>query len=191
MSHIVFNIEKRRPGCVLLQAAMGGDCDFLMRHFPSETWLTESTGMQRFTTDLTDTQLKQLVMMAIAAAELTARERAWQDAWRKLSEDFYERRAAWRRKLREARALRAREREAAIEKLMGSPLTDFEQMVHERFWDEHNAADADQREAAFKIAHDLQGSGWTADDVDAAFKTLREKGYLSAGGDSWPRKKRA
>lgn len=27
MSHIVFNIEKRRPGCVLLQAAMGGDCD--------------------------------------------------------------------------------------------------------------------------------------------------------------------
>ena len=42
---IVFSPSQRRPGCVLLQAAMGGTVppnDFSML-FPSETWLVAPT----------------------------------------------------------------------------------------------------------------------------------------------------
>lgn len=44
-TRIVFSPSKRRPGCVLLQAAFGGDVDpdtFSML-FPAETWLTGAT----------------------------------------------------------------------------------------------------------------------------------------------------
>jgi hypothetical protein len=41
-TRIVFSPSLRRPGCVLLQAAMGGDVDSKTFHklFPSETWIT-------------------------------------------------------------------------------------------------------------------------------------------------------
>ena len=42
---IVFSPSKRRPGCVLLQAALGGDVDSttFYRLFPTETWLVVPT----------------------------------------------------------------------------------------------------------------------------------------------------
>jgi hypothetical protein len=42
---IVFSPSKGRPGCVLLQAAMGGDVPSAVFHelFPAETWLVALT----------------------------------------------------------------------------------------------------------------------------------------------------
>jgi hypothetical protein len=44
-TRIVFSPSQRRPGCVLLQAAMGGDVDSGTFHdlFPVETWIIEGT----------------------------------------------------------------------------------------------------------------------------------------------------
>jgi hypothetical protein len=44
-SRIVFSPSQRRPGCVLLQVALGGDVDSGTFHkfFPSETWLVSPT----------------------------------------------------------------------------------------------------------------------------------------------------
>ena len=44
-TRIVFSPSRRRPGCVLLQAAMGGDVDSATFHklFPAETWLVAPT----------------------------------------------------------------------------------------------------------------------------------------------------
>lgn len=44
-TRIVFSPSKRRPGCAILQAALGGDVDpdkFALL-FPSETWLVAPT----------------------------------------------------------------------------------------------------------------------------------------------------
>lgn len=42
---IVFSPARRRPGCVLLQAAFGGDIpsETFYRMFPPETWLVAPT----------------------------------------------------------------------------------------------------------------------------------------------------
>ena len=44
-TRIVFSPSLRRPGCVLLQVAMGGDVDSSTFHllFPAETWLLAPT----------------------------------------------------------------------------------------------------------------------------------------------------
>jgi len=62
---IVFDTELKRPGCVLLQAAMGGTIgvsEFQLM-FPSETWLlapTKNMGVFKVTED----QLEVLAEMA-------------------------------------------------------------------------------------------------------------------------------
>lgn len=40
---IAFDVKLRRPGCVLLQAALRCDSSVVMREFPAETWLTFPT----------------------------------------------------------------------------------------------------------------------------------------------------
>jgi hypothetical protein len=67
---IVFDIEQRRPGCVLLQVALGGDVprDLFAELFPHTTWLvspTDSMAAYR----ATDDQLRQLAVMARVAVE--------------------------------------------------------------------------------------------------------------------------
>lgn len=44
-TRIVFSPSEGRPGCVLLQAALGGDIDDESFHrlFPAETWLVSPT----------------------------------------------------------------------------------------------------------------------------------------------------
>ena len=39
---IAFDVELMRPGCVILQAALGGD-RFLAHRFPTESWLLAPT----------------------------------------------------------------------------------------------------------------------------------------------------
>ena len=62
---IVFSVSRRRPGCVLLQVAMGGtvSSDKFWKHFPTETWLVAPTNdMAAY--GVTDEQLEQLSKMA-------------------------------------------------------------------------------------------------------------------------------
>lgn len=61
---LAFNIEKRRPGCVLIQAAMGGDVPDALFYdlFPAETWEVGASGMQVF--ESTEEQLRQASRIA-------------------------------------------------------------------------------------------------------------------------------
>lgn len=48
---LVFDVGLRRPACVLLAAALGGDVDLAVK-FPSEAWLLAPTpGMQGYAVD--------------------------------------------------------------------------------------------------------------------------------------------
>ncbi len=65
---IAFDVRLRRPGCVLVQAALGASVPgtLFQRHFPHETWLTAPTDdMQVY--PVTEEQLAKLSVMAAAA----------------------------------------------------------------------------------------------------------------------------
>lgn len=67
---VVFSVEKRRPGCVLLQAVMGGTVPSMQFQtlFPNETWLLSPTDdMKAYS--VTENQLEQLSAMALAEVE--------------------------------------------------------------------------------------------------------------------------
>lgn len=63
-TYIVYDPKLKRPGCVLLQAAMGGN-ERAANRFPSESWLLYPTpDMGRF--KVTPGQLDYLVALAEA-----------------------------------------------------------------------------------------------------------------------------
>lgn len=63
---IVFDPVLRRPGCVILQAAMGGNVPDFTSRFPAETWLTSPTpDMGCF--PVNEPQLYRLIEMATEA----------------------------------------------------------------------------------------------------------------------------
>lgn len=70
MKVIAFHPELRRPGCVLIQAVLGGDAE-LIRRFPSETWLIGGeadgvmSGMRLY--PVTDDLVAPLIEVAIEA----------------------------------------------------------------------------------------------------------------------------
>ena len=69
--HIVFSPSKRRPGCPLLQAALGGTVpsDQFHRLFPHEVWLLGSTDdMNAYPVDEKHS-LEVLSKIALEAAE--------------------------------------------------------------------------------------------------------------------------
>lgn len=59
---IAFDVTRRRPGCVNIQAALGGTVPGFAALFPSETWLTDVAGMRLY--PVTAAQLPALVAMA-------------------------------------------------------------------------------------------------------------------------------
>lgn len=62
MMKIAFDADLRRPGCVLLQAALGGTPE-LASHFPTESWLVAPTpGLRLY--EVTEDQLEILVQMS-------------------------------------------------------------------------------------------------------------------------------
>ena len=73
---IAFSVEKRRPGCVLLQAAMGGHLPpgRFLSLFPTETWLLAPTDDMR-TYRVTEGQLEQLSAMALDAVREPPKKR--------------------------------------------------------------------------------------------------------------------
>lgn len=56
---IAYDIRQMRPGCVLLQAAMGGD-PFCAKQFDSETWLVFPTP-DLHVYEVSDKQLQELI----------------------------------------------------------------------------------------------------------------------------------
>lgn len=61
---IAFDIELMRPGCALLQAAMGCGTS-IAHHFPVESWvLTPTPGLKVY--EITEHQLPKLVAMVEA-----------------------------------------------------------------------------------------------------------------------------
>lgn len=65
---IVYDAALKRPGCVLLQAAMGGDVPNFTKLFAAETWLTAPTpGMRAY--PVTAEQLSQLVRITEGSRE--------------------------------------------------------------------------------------------------------------------------
>jgi len=66
---IAFSVERRRPGCVNVQAAMGGDVPGFAALFPAETWLVTTDGMRLY--EVTPEQLTHLVAMAERAVSTT------------------------------------------------------------------------------------------------------------------------
>lgn len=71
MYRIAFDVETKRPGCVLIQATLGGTVPGHIFHelFPSETWQIYLGNCQVYNT--TEEQLQQLSVMArkVARAE--------------------------------------------------------------------------------------------------------------------------
>ena len=67
---IAFNVEQRRPGCVIIQADMGGTVPDFTFHFPPHTWLLSPVGMRLY--PISPEQLPQLVAMAEAASKAAA-----------------------------------------------------------------------------------------------------------------------
>lgn len=65
---IAFDTKLRRPGCVLVQAALGASVPgtLFQLHFPHETWLTSPTDDMRVY-PVTEEQLGKLSVMAAAA----------------------------------------------------------------------------------------------------------------------------
>lgn len=62
MSVLAFDTTLRRPGCALIQAALGGDTRAANR-FPSETWLTGLTPDMKLYR-VTEEQVTKLIEMA-------------------------------------------------------------------------------------------------------------------------------
>lgn len=63
IGYIAFSVEQRRPGCVLIQAGLGGTFSNFASIFPSETWLTNPCGMQLYAVP-SQWHLDRLVEMA-------------------------------------------------------------------------------------------------------------------------------
>lgn len=57
---IAYDVKLKRPGCVLLQAALGGDAHLVGRKFTHETWLLHPTD-DLHVYEVTDDQLEKLV----------------------------------------------------------------------------------------------------------------------------------
>lgn len=67
MNQIVFDVELRRPACVLLQAAYGVDSS-VVYDFPANTWLTFPTkGMRVY--EATDEQIEKLIEISTEAVK--------------------------------------------------------------------------------------------------------------------------
>ena len=66
---IVFSVEQRRPGCVNLQAVMGGTVPNFLQLFDNDTWLLTPTGLKCYA--VTEAQLRELAAMAKAAVKTT------------------------------------------------------------------------------------------------------------------------
>jgi hypothetical protein len=71
---IAFDTRLRRPGCVLVQAALGASVPgtLFQRHFPHETWLVSPTEDMRVY-PVTEEQLVLLSRMAAASVAPPAR----------------------------------------------------------------------------------------------------------------------
>lgn len=66
IGYIAFNTELRRPGCVLVQASMGGTFANFDLLFPADTWLVSPAGCRLYPITSQE-QIDKLVEMSIKA----------------------------------------------------------------------------------------------------------------------------
>lgn len=71
---IAFSVEKRRPGCVNLQAVLGGTVPNFIELFDNDTWLLDPDGVKVY--EVTAEQLLKLVQMAEEAVGKRKQARA-------------------------------------------------------------------------------------------------------------------
>lgn len=60
---IVFNVDKMRPACAILQTALGGD-QGIAHLFPADTWSVDPNGLKLY--KVSEGQLDQLVKAVTA-----------------------------------------------------------------------------------------------------------------------------
>lgn len=91
---MVFDVERKRPACVLLQACLGGDMS-VVKEFPSETWLVSPTpGMRRV-----EVESKEVLLKAIeVAVKATKQEKEMSNGKRKVENASDRRNGRERRK---------------------------------------------------------------------------------------------
>jgi len=73
--NLIYDVELRRPACILIQAAYGCDYMRLYRYFPSDTWLDSlTTGMRKISG--TDREWKAAAAMLPGKTGCKARNEA-------------------------------------------------------------------------------------------------------------------
>lgn len=76
LGHIAYDLGQRRPGCVIVQAALGGSPGLVGRYFPSETWLLSPTNEMRVYPIEDEARLEQVLEVTMLAHELRQMEKA-------------------------------------------------------------------------------------------------------------------
>lgn len=66
-TYIAYDTKRRKPGCVLIQAAMGGSVE-LAKRFPSELWVTDTADGMKLYPVKDEAQFQQLLALTKAAA---------------------------------------------------------------------------------------------------------------------------
>jgi len=66
---IAFDVNQRRPGCVIIQRLYGADLADFQRHFPVETWLLSPTPTMALFAVENEQQLLALAHMAGRAVQ--------------------------------------------------------------------------------------------------------------------------
>ena len=59
---IAYDIKLMRPGCALIQAAMGGACNEITMRFPLESWIEGATPNMKVY-EVNEEQLEKLIKM--------------------------------------------------------------------------------------------------------------------------------
>lgn len=70
--HIAYDCDLKRPGCVLMQATMGGDSSAVSRLFGHESWLLAPTPGMRV---IVGTEEEWKMAVKITEAEMTRLEK--------------------------------------------------------------------------------------------------------------------
>jgi hypothetical protein len=73
MARLAYDLKLLRPGCVLLQAAMGGSV-MLANRFPAESWLLTPTEDMKVYDNIPDEDIEKMIMFASKMAREGAYE---------------------------------------------------------------------------------------------------------------------
>ena len=76
LGYIAYDLTQRRPGCVMVQAGLGGNSQLVDRHFPAETWLLAPTNDMKLYPIEDEARLKQVIEVTMLAHQRRRMEEA-------------------------------------------------------------------------------------------------------------------